>query len=187
MGTFLLLATAGSAAASGLAEAAEEGGFGLNFDILETNLINLAIIIFVLFYFGRNFLGGILKERRSAIETAIQDAEKRQREASASLAGQQQKLAQAQAEAERIRTAAEQNAQTAKDEILAQAAKDVERMKATAAQETNTEQERAIAELRQRAAALAVQRVESQIGNYLNDGAQQQLIDRSIALLGGNS
>ncbi|MBD1860660.1 MULTISPECIES: F0F1 ATP synthase subunit B [Trichocoleus] len=187
MGTFLLLATAGSAAASELVEATEEGGFGLNFDILETNLINLAIIIFVLFYFGRKFLGGILTERRSAIETAIQDAEKRQREAASALAGQQQKLAQAQAEAERIRATAEQNAQTAKEAILAQAAQDVEVIQVTGVQGTNADQERAIAELRQRAAALAVQRVESQIGNYLNDGAQQQLIDRSIALLGGNS
>jgi len=56
MGTVLLLAT----------EASGEGGFGLNFDILETNLINLVIIIAVLFYFGRGFVGKILTERRSA-------------------------------------------------------------------------------------------------------------------------
>ncbi|NJK69970.1 MAG: F0F1 ATP synthase subunit B, partial [Microcoleus sp. SU_5_3] len=42
MGTVLLLAT----------EASREGGFGLNFDILETNLINLSIVIGLLFYFG---------------------------------------------------------------------------------------------------------------------------------------
>jgi F-type H+-transporting ATPase subunit b len=65
MGTVLLLAT----------EASGEGGFGLNFDILETNLINLVIIIAVLFYFGRGFVGKILTERRSAIQEAIQEAE----------------------------------------------------------------------------------------------------------------
>jgi len=187
MGTFLLLATAGSAAASELAEAAGEGGFGLNFDILETNLINLAIIIFVLFYFGRKFLGRILTERRSTIETAIQEAEKRQRDAASALAAQQQKLAQAQAEAERIRATAHKNAEVAKEEILAQSLKDVERMRAAAVQDTNTERERAITELRQRAAALAVQRVEAQIGSYLNNDSQHQLIDRSIAMLGGQS
>jgi F-type H+-transporting ATPase subunit b len=58
MGTVLLLAT----------EASREGGFGFNFDILETNLINLVIIIAVLFYFGRGFVGKILTERRSGIE-----------------------------------------------------------------------------------------------------------------------
>ena len=55
MGTVLLLAT----------EASGEGGFGLNFDILETNLINLVIIIAVLFYFGVRIVGKILTERRS--------------------------------------------------------------------------------------------------------------------------
>jgi len=46
MGTFLLLAAEAH-------EAAEKGGFGINFDIFEANLINLAILIGVLIYFGR--------------------------------------------------------------------------------------------------------------------------------------
>ncbi len=175
MGTVLLLAT----------EASREGGFGFNFDVLETNLINLVIIIAVLFYFGRGFLGKILTERRSGIEQAILDAEKRQKDAAAALAEQQQKLTQAQAEAERIRTAAEQTAVKAKEAILAQAAQDVERMKATAGQELEAEQERAIAQLRSAVVSLALERVESQLKSSLDDNAQNQLIDRSIALVGG--
>ena len=175
MGTVLLLAT----------EASREGGFGFNFDVLETNLINLVIIIAVLFYFGRGFLGKILTERRSGIEAAILEAEKRQKDAAAALAEQQQKLTQAQAEAERIRTAAEQTAVKAKEAILAQAAQDVERMKATAGQELEAEQERAIAQLRSAVVSLALERVESQLKTSLDDNAQNQLIDRSIALVGG--
>ncbi|MEG4804891.1 F0F1 ATP synthase subunit B [Microcoleus sp. ARI1-B5] len=175
MGTVLLLAT----------EASREGGFGLNFDILETNLINLSIVIGLLFYFGRGFLGNILSERRSAIEEAIKDAETRQKDAAAALAEQQQKLTQAQAEAERIRSAAEANAIGAKEAILAQAAQDVERMKATAGQELEAERERAIAQLRARVASMALERVEAQLKTSLDDSAQNQLIDRSIALLGG--
>ncbi|NJL67017.1 MAG: F0F1 ATP synthase subunit B [Richelia sp. CSU_2_1] len=175
MGTVLLLAT----------EASREGGFGLNFDILETNLINLSIVIGLLFYFGRGFLGNILTERRTAIEEAIKEAETRQKEAAAALAEQQQKLTQAQAEAERIRAAAEENAKKAKEAILAQAAQEVERMKATAGQELEAERERAVAQLRARVAAMALERVESQLKTSLDENAQHQLIDRSIALLGG--
>ncbi|MEG3959134.1 F0F1 ATP synthase subunit B [Microcoleus sp. herbarium2] len=175
MGTVLLLAT----------EASGEGGFGLNFDILETNLINLVIIIAVLFYFGRGFVGKILTERRSGIQEAIQEAEKRQKDAAAALAEQQQKLTQAQAEAERIRAAAEETAKKAKEAILAQAAQDVERMRATAGQELEAERERAIAQLRSAVVSLALAKVESQLKTSLDDGAQHQLIDRSIALLGG--
>ncbi|MBE9093763.1 F0F1 ATP synthase subunit B [Tychonema sp. LEGE 07203] len=175
MGTVLLLAT----------EASAEGGFGLNFDIFETNLINLIIVIGVLFYFGRDFLGNILTERRNAIEEAIKEAETRQKDAAAALAEQQQKLTQAQAEAERIRAAAKENAIAAKEVILAQAAQDVERMKATAGQELDAEREKAVAQLRARVAAMALERVESQLKNSLDESAQNQLIDRSIALLGG--
>ena len=168
-------------------EAGGEGGFGLNFDILETNLINLAILIGVLIYFGRKFLSQVMTERRSRIEQAIKEAEQRQRDAAAALADQQQKLAQAQAEAAKIRSSAEQTAQASKESILAQAAKDVENLKKTAAQDLNTERERAIADLRQRVAAMAMQKVESQLRSVLDESAQQQLIDRSIASVGGGS
>jgi F-type H+-transporting ATPase subunit b len=164
---------------------AEGHGFGLNFDIFETNLINLSIVIGVLVYFGRGFLGKALSERRSQIESAIQEAEQRKKEAAAALADQQQKLAQAQAEATRIKASAEENAKTAREEILTQAALEVERMKAAAAQDLESQQERVIRELRQQVAAMAIQRVEAQLKSGLDDNAQQQLIDRSIAMLGG--
>ena len=85
MGTFFLLAEVAHSAASELGEAEAHGGFGLNFDILESNLINLAILIGLLFYFGRSFLGKVLGERREKIETAIKEAEQRQKEAAAAL------------------------------------------------------------------------------------------------------
>lgn len=50
MGTFLWLAVEASAVAE-----PEARGLGFNFDILETNLINLIIIAVALVYFGRGF------------------------------------------------------------------------------------------------------------------------------------
>ncbi|MDX2213301.1 MAG: F0F1 ATP synthase subunit B [Oculatellaceae cyanobacterium bins.114] len=182
METVLLLAVE---AAADFSEAAEGGGFGINSDILETNLINLLIIIGVLVYFGRGFLGKTLGDRRAKIESAIEDAEKRKKEAAAALADQQQKLAQAQAEANRIRAAAEESAKAARAAILAQAEQDIERMKATAAQDLSSQQERVIRELRQRVVALAMQQVEQRLQSGLSSDAQQQLIERSMAMLGG--
>jgi len=176
MGTLLLLAAEAGAIANDFSEAAEAGGFGLNFNILDTNLINLAIILSVLVYFGRGFLGKILLERRQKIETAIQDAEKRKKDAAASLADQQQKLAQAQTEAGRIRAAAEESAKKAKETILTQTEQDI-----------HSQQERIIAELRQRVVAMALEQAESRLKSDLNENTQQQLIDRSIAMLGGQS
>jgi F-type H+-transporting ATPase subunit b len=183
MGTFYWLA----AEAAELAEEAK--GFGLNFDLLESNLINLSIVIALVVYFGRGFLGNILTERQSAIATAIKEAEERKRQAATQLADEQQKLAQAQQEAKQIREAAEANAKAAREEILAQATREIQRLRESASQDTTSSQERAALELRQQVAAMALKQVESEIlariGN--NQDAQAQLVDRSIALLGGKS
>lgn len=168
-----------------LAEAAaEEGGFGLNLDIFETNLVNLSIVIAVVVYFGRGFLSKALGDRKAAIATAIQEAEDRKKKASVALAEAQQNLAQAQAQAEKIRASATDAAKAASAEILAKAEQDVVRMRETAAADITNEQIRVINELRQRVVALAMQKVESEVPGRLNDSTQQRLIDRSIAMIG---
>lgn len=166
--------------------ATEESGFGLNFNIFETNLINLSILIALIVYFGRSFLGNVMAERRSAIEAAIQDAEKRQKEASQALTEQKKNLAEAQATAVQIKSDGEAAAKVAKENILAQASKDVQRMKDEAARDLTSQEDRVVTELRQRIAALAVEKAESQLRSQIDDGLQQQLIDQSIGLLGGS-
>jgi F-type H+-transporting ATPase subunit b len=165
--------------------AAEEGGLGLNFDILETNLINLAIIIGVLVYFGSKFLGKTLSTRRAAIEEAIVEAERRKQEAATALAEQQQKLAQAQEEAKKILADAEQAADRAREAIQTQAEVDVERMRATAAQDLSSQEAKVMRELQQRIATLAMERTEAELPNRLSDDVQRRLVDASIAMLGG--
>lgn len=179
IGTVLLLAT------EAMAEAESEGGFGLNLDILETNIINLAILVGILFYFGRKVVSNILNERRSNIEIAIREAEERADISASALKEAQQKLTESLAEAERIRESAAASAQTAREAILAKAAEDVERLKQTAAGDLNTERERALTQVRQQVVAMALQNVEAQLSTGVDEAAQQTLIDRSIALLGG--
>ena len=184
MGSFLWL-VAEASTFSGEVAAGESGGFGLNFDILETNLINLAILIGVLVFFGRKVVGKTLSDRREQIETEVKSAEKSAKEAAAALAEQQQKLTSAQAEAERIRKNAEESAQQAREKILADVAVDIQRLKETASQDLDRERERAIAQIRSSVVAMALQKVESQLQSGVDEATQQRLIDSSIALLGG--
>ncbi len=166
---------------------ATEAGFGLNLNLLDTNLVNLAIIIGVLIYFGRQFLGGLLGARRERIEREITEAEQRAEQAAAALATAQQNLAQAKAEAERIRSRAVETAKQAGETVLAQGRIEIERLQATAAQDVSSEQERAIAELRQRVANLALAQAEARLREIVDRSAQEQLIERTIAQLGGRS
>jgi F-type H+-transporting ATPase subunit b len=167
--------------------AAAEEGFGFNFSILDTNLINLVIIISVLIYFGRGFLGKTLSERRSQIESEIKAAEDRKRKAAASLADAQQKLAQAKAEAERIRQQALESAERAKATILAEAEAEVARMQESASQDITSQQERIARELRETIANRAIVQAENRLKSSLSPDAQGQLVEQSIASLGGRT
>ena len=75
----------------------------LNFNPLETNLVNLVIVISLLVWFLRGFLGGILERRRAAILQELQDAESRLKTAAENLSQAQSELAAAQEKAEKIR------------------------------------------------------------------------------------
>ena len=60
-------------------------GFGLNLNLFETNILNLAVVAFGLYKFLPSFLGSMLEKRRSAILQELKDAENRLEDASASL------------------------------------------------------------------------------------------------------
>ncbi len=173
MGNLLFLATAG------------KGGVSLNPDLIETNLFNLTVVLVFVFVFGRKVLTSILTERREAIEVAIKDTEDRQKQALSALDGAKKNLAQAQAEAETIRQTAIASAANAKAEIAAKVAADIERMQQLAAASTDTEQDKAIAELRTRVTNLAMERAQAKLKQLLTKSAQTELIDRSIAMVGG--
>jgi F-type H+-transporting ATPase subunit b len=166
--------------------AVESKGFGLNPDILQTNLINIVIILVVMVYFGRGIVGKILRQRLSAIETAIKDAESRKANALEQLSVQQQKLAQTQAECDRLLSKANQDAQVAKAAILSTVAEDIARLKAAAQREISTEQERAIAQVREQVVAKSLAQVNEYFNRGLSDHVQTQLVDRSLDLLNAN-
>jgi F-type H+-transporting ATPase subunit b len=170
---FLILANAGS------------GGVALNTDIFEANLLNIAALVVGLFIFGRKVLTNILGERRAGIEAAIKDAESRQQQAAVNLAAAKEKLAQAQTEATKIREDAVKAAANAKADIEAKAAADIARMRENAAQDTDSERERAIAQLRKQVVEMAMAKSQDRLTGLLDENAQKQLVDRSIALVGG--
>ena len=52
-------------------------GFGINTNLLETNVINLAVVVGVLIYFGGDVLTSLLTNRKETIMKSITDAEVR--------------------------------------------------------------------------------------------------------------
>ena len=152
----------------------------LNFNPLETNLVNLVIVISLLVWFLRGFLGGILERRRSAILQDLQDAESRLKTATENLSQAQSELAAAQQKAEKIRAdgqarAAGIRAEGEKRTISAMAA-----VKAGADADAEADAARIKDSLRREAALAAIDNVLAQLPGRLNASAQAKLIDSTI-------
>jgi len=162
---------------------ASEGGFGINLNPLETNLINLVIVIGVLGWFLKGFLGGILERRRQAILQDLDDAESRLKTATADLSKAQADLAAAQQKAEKIRADGKARAEAIrldgeKRTITAMAA-----LKQDALSELTAEGARLTEQLRREAALAAIDKVMADLPGRLDATSQARFIDASISNL----
>ena len=152
----------------------------LNFNPLETNLVNLAIVIGVLFWFLRGFLGGILERRRSAILQDLQDAEARLKTASEELTKAQSELAAAQQKAEQIRIDGQKRAAAIRAEGEKRTISVMAAIKQGAAADADAEASRIKDALRREAAMAAIDKVLTDLPGRLDDAAQSNLIDSTI-------
>ena len=164
--------------------ASHGGGFGLNLDPFETNIINLAIVIAGLVWFLRGFLGGILERRRSAILSDLKDAEDRLAAATAALAEVQSGLAESKARAEKIRADGQARAQAIRLESEKRTVDEMARIKQASASDLDAEAARVTAQLRREAARLAIDSALAALPGRLDAATQNRLIDQSIQSLG---
>jgi F-type H+-transporting ATPase subunit b len=163
---------------------ANHGGFGLNLDVFETNIINLAIVIFVLYKFLPNFLGGILERRRAIILADLKDAEERLASATNQLAQAQKDLTEAQQKAEQIRADGKARAHAIRQESETRTIEEMARLKQGAVADLNAEAARVSDQLRREAARLAIEQALATLPGKLNANAQAQLVSQSIKNLG---
>lgn len=164
--------------------ASHGSGFGLNTNVFDTNIINLAIVIAGLVYFLRGFLGGILERRRAAILADLKDAEERLATASTAVAAAQKELTEAQAKAERISTDGQSRAQAIRLESERRTVEEMARIKQDSASDLESEAVRVSDQLRREAARLAIEQALANLPGRLDASAQARLIDQSIQSLG---
>ena len=80
----------------------EHQGFGLNTNILETNILNLLVVLAVVFIFGGNALRGLLDNRKQAITTNLEEADRRAKQSQEKLAQLKNQLNQYKTKADEI-------------------------------------------------------------------------------------
>jgi F-type H+-transporting ATPase subunit b len=163
---------------------ATEGGFGLNLNPFDTNIINLAIVIAGLVWFLRGFLGGILERRRAAIVADLEDAESRLGRATQALEAAQKELAAAQVKAEQIRADGKARAEAIRLDSEKRTVEEMARLRQESAGELDAEASRVREQLRREAARLAIEKALAVLPGKLDPDAQSRFIDQSIQSMG---
>ena len=165
---------------------ASHAGFGLNLNLFETNIINLAVLIAALVWFLKGFLGGILERRRTSILADLKDAEDRLAKSATSLAEAQQGLTQAQERAEKIVVDGTARAAAIRQEGERRRIDEIARIKESATTDLANEASRVSAQLRRETARQAVEQALAGLTGKLDDQAHASLIDQSIQSLGNS-
>ena len=159
-------------------------GFGLNLNLFETNLLNLAVVVFGLYKFLPGFLGSMLEKRRSSILQDLKDAEDRLDEASNALKQAKLELASAEKKADKIRIDCQARAESIRLESEKRTVLEMARIKQGAASDLNLEAARVSNQLRREAAELAIEKALSSLSGELDEKAQDKFLRQSIKNIG---
>jgi F-type H+-transporting ATPase subunit b len=159
-------------------------GFGLNLDIFETNIINLAVVIFGLYKFLPGFLGKILEKRRTTILTDLKDAEERLIQAKNSLSKAKDELASAKQKAEKIRNDCKARAEAIRLDSEKRTVEEMARIKQGAASDLTAEAARVTSQLRKEAAELAIEKALAILPKKLDSSTQDNFLKQSIKNIG---
>ena len=161
-------------------------GFGLNLNIFETNIINLAVVVFGLYKFLPGFLGKILERRRTSILSDLKEAEERLAQAKDSFSKAKHELASAKEKADKIRNDCKARAEAIRLDSEKRTVEEMARIKQGAASDLNAEAARVTSQLRKEAAELAIEKALAILPKKLDSNTQDKFLKQSIKNIGDN-
>jgi F-type H+-transporting ATPase subunit b len=167
-------------------EAAAEGGNPV-FQLFENNLINWIVLIVVIVYFAAKALPGVLAQRRSTIDAALQEARQARVEGEAFLTEQQQRIANAERESDTILVEAKQIAETMRADMDAATKKELADLETRMEQEITNQRQMAIMQMRTTAAKAAIALSEAALPHAMNDKVKGKLLNDFIEQLEATS
>jgi F-type H+-transporting ATPase subunit b len=160
------------------------GSFGLNFDIIETNILNLGVVIGVVIYLGGDVLTSLLNDRKQKILGTLKSADERFLEAQQKLEEAKQKVQTAQTKAIEIREQGNKTAIQAAKTLFERTEDEIRRLEEGKHATLRFEEEKAMSQVRQQVVSLSIERAFNQLRTKMDASIQRRLIDTNISLLG---
>lgn len=164
------------------ASLAENGGFGINTNLLETNVLNLAVVIGVLFYFGKDLLLDTLKNRKELILKSLQDSVEKKMEAVDNLNAAKIQFQKAQEKSEEIRSQGLVLARQNSEKFLDSMEGNVKRIEEAKIFTIRFEEEKAITEVVQKVSSSALEQALDKLTVSMNPSIQKRIFNRNIDL-----
>ena len=157
-------------------------GFGFNGNILETNIVNLSVVIGIVVSFGGDALRSLLENRRQTVLATLEQANQRAREAKQRLEEAASQLEFAHKKAAQIREQGSAAAEKEKRDSLAQTEEDVLRLEGAKEETLALQQQKAVAQVSQQVVGLALNRVRDKLANRLDATFHQSVNSFNIVL-----
>nr|AJF36619.1 ATPase subunit I [Strombomonas acuminata] len=158
----------------------ESEGFGINTDILETNVLNLSVVIGVLIYYGRIVLSDLISNRKEVVLKSLQEADNKLREAEENLVFAKKNFEMAKVKSEQIRSQSLLLANQTSQSMLNAVEEDIKRLKVANLAAVRFEEEKSINEVCQKLSYLALNTVVDRLNKRLNSNLQKKILLQNI-------
>lgn len=153
---------------------------GIRPDILITQILNFAILLFLLYRFLYHPILNMLQERRERIREGLAEADRVRAEAEEQRKQYEQELARQRQESQERIQKAMQASEAAREEIIAEARKEAEQIKARAREEIEYERRQALEQLRTQVADLSILAAKRLLDGAIDEGVHRQLVQSFI-------
>jgi F-type H+-transporting ATPase subunit b len=157
---------------------------GINLGAFIWYLINFLILLFLLRYFLYRPVLDALHNRQVRIRESIENAEQVKQQLARAQQDYDARLTEARQEGAQIVAQASERAQVVRDEIIAQARAEAERIQVEARQQVQQEREQMLRGIQSQLANIVVQTASTVVGQELDRGGHDRLIQSAIADLG---
>lgn len=153
---------------------------GIDWKLLVAQLVNFAILLFVLHRFAYRPMLDMLENRSKRIEKGLQDAEKAKRRLSEIAEKEKEVLRKAREEAKGILAQAEEAGRQRQEKMFEDAQLETARMLTFAKSKMESEQARMMAEAKAELAGIVVTAVERVVNEKLDAAKDGELIHKAL-------
>ena len=158
------------------------GHFGFNTNILDTNVLNLAVVLAIVITYVGDALRGLLANRKQTILNNFREADQRASEAQERLNQARIQLDQAKTKAQQIGEQALITVEQEKKQFVRQTQEDIKRLGILQQETLKFEQQKAQNQLAQKLVRLALHQVREKLQQRLNNSLHSAVNNFQIVL-----